>query len=212
LAIPEQLNLALEEPEENREVPGAGERQKSASEATGKAKKGVSREEQRLQTLLTDRGIGNRAAATLVKKHPDRIPEKVEMFDWIQRNQPNTITKNPAGFLRQMIEEDWPAPQGLTTKAQEEEARRRSEERKVAQERRAREGTLKDWLNQSPEEKVAGDLFVWKERVRGETDRYPTEEEREAKKQELIANLPTEAEMRKKLLGEEEEDDRTNKP
>jgi len=201
--IPEQLDLALREPEKDQKASGAGERQKRLPESLREPRKEPPREEQGLQTLLTDRGIGKRAAANLTKKHPDRIQEKVEMFDWIQRNQPDMITKNPAGYLRQMIEEDWPAPQGFRTKAQEEETRRKVEERKEAQERRAREGTFRDWQRKSPEEKVAGDLIVWKERMRRENGLYPTEEEEEAKKQELIADLPTEAEMRRKLLGEE---------
>ena len=123
--IPEQLNLALKEPEKGQKASTVGQRKKSASEATSAPEEGPSREKQRLKRLLTDRGIGKRAAATLVKKYPKRIEEKAEILDWTQRNQPKSIKENPAGYLRQMIEEDWAAPAKFVSTA--DQARRKKE-------------------------------------------------------------------------------------
>ena len=54
------------------------------------------------------------AAAELVKKHPGRaIEAKIEIFDWLVREQDERVRKNAAGYLLKSIEEDYATPKGF---------------------------------------------------------------------------------------------------
>jgi hypothetical protein len=90
-------------------------------------------EEQELLSLLRERRIGAKSALKMVKTYPERIRERVEIFDWMVQHSGEKIT-SPTGFLRRMIEEDWPPPDGFVSEAerqrQEAERARREEERR----------------------------------------------------------------------------------
>lgn len=57
-----------------------------------------------------------------------------------------------------------------------------------------------EWMRESDEEKIRGQLGRWE--ICCEKEEYIlTKEEREAKKKELIANLPTPEEKQRQLFG-----------
>ncbi len=99
-----------------------------------------SREIPALVEALIARGISSNIAAELVEAHPaDRIQTKVEVFDWLLKNEDKRIGKNPAGYLVASIRDDYQAPvdfkkAGATAEAAEagraaEEARRKDQKR-----------------------------------------------------------------------------------
>jgi hypothetical protein len=60
---------------------------------------------------LKARGVGAKTAADLVGAHPtSRIQTKIEVFDWLLRNEDKRVGKNPAGYLVASIRADYQAP------------------------------------------------------------------------------------------------------
>jgi hypothetical protein len=60
---------------------------------------------------LKARGVTAKTAAELVRAHPAaRVRTKVEVFDWLVKNQDKRIGKNPAGYLVASIRSDYQAP------------------------------------------------------------------------------------------------------
>ena len=60
---------------------------------------------------LKSRGVSPRAAAELVETLPaGRIQTKVDVFDWLLKNEDKRIGKNPAGYLVASIRADYQAP------------------------------------------------------------------------------------------------------
>ena len=64
-----------------------------------------------LVEALTARGVTPKIAAELVEAHPPgRIQTKLEVFDWLLKNEDKRIGKNPAGYLVASIRADYQAP------------------------------------------------------------------------------------------------------
>ena len=64
-----------------------------------------------LVEALTARGVTPKAAAKLVEGHPaGRIQTKLEVFDWLVRNNDKRVGKNAAGYLVASIREDYQPP------------------------------------------------------------------------------------------------------
>jgi hypothetical protein len=60
---------------------------------------------------LKSRGVTGRTAAELVDSHPAvRVQTKVEVFDWLMKNEDKRVGKNPAGYLVASIRSDYQAP------------------------------------------------------------------------------------------------------
>jgi hypothetical protein len=136
---------------------------------------GLTPEEQELLLLLRARRIGARSALEIVKTSPERIREKVEIFDWIVQQGREKI-QSPTGFLRRMIEEDWLAPEGFVSEAerqqQEEERRQREEKRRCQEEaRRAAEATTDQARQQRRE--ASPYKMVWEQITKDLTQRMP---------------------------------------
>jgi hypothetical protein len=96
--------------------------------------------EQELLVLLQDRHVKARSALKIVEAYPaERIKEKVEILDWLLQNSREKI-QNPPGFLKRMIEEDWPAPEGCVSEAerQQQEAERHRREEELRRQEEAR--------------------------------------------------------------------------
>lgn len=92
---------------------------------------------------LTSRGITEKVAEVLVRKYPDRISDKIKVCDWLKKGEDNRVSKNPAGYLRKSIEENYPLPDDYVAYIKEEKARRLREER----ERRESEERRKEDLH-----------------------------------------------------------------
>jgi hypothetical protein len=82
-------------------------------------------------------------AAELVGSHlAGRIQTKLEVFDWLVRNQDKRVGKNPAGYLVASIRADYQAPgdfKPATTAARTAAARRAAEEAERRRKRQERD-------------------------------------------------------------------------
>jgi hypothetical protein len=142
---------------------------------------------------LEERGITKRVANTLVSNYSiDQIQTQIEIFDWLVRNKSSLVEKNPAGFLRKSIEDDYQPPKGYLDQQNRKEKEQKIDDR---QERwlKHREELIKqdivNWDQVPLEKRIEGRLGFW---ITGETmnGRKPTSEQIEVKKQELIDSLP----------------------
>lgn len=60
---------------------------------------------------LRARGVASKTAQELVESHPhSRIHTKIEVFDWLLRNEDKRVAKNPAGYLVASIRSDYAVP------------------------------------------------------------------------------------------------------
>ncbi len=76
---------------------------------------------QDVAAALVDRGITKKVAQRLADRHSQaRILEKVEFLDY--KLKQGEAVKSPAGYLRRAIEEDWKAPAGFVSKAEQTKA------------------------------------------------------------------------------------------
>jgi hypothetical protein len=76
-----------------------------------------SQEPQELVEALKTRGITAKTAQELVETHPPtRIRTKIEVFDWLIRNEDKRVGKNPAGYLVASIRSDYQAPGDYRTR------------------------------------------------------------------------------------------------
>ena len=67
-----------------------------------------------LTAALATRGVAPRSAADLVKTHPSaRVRTKLEVFDWLVKNEDKRVAKNPAGYLVASIRDDYTPPGGF---------------------------------------------------------------------------------------------------
>ena len=68
-------------------------------------------EQAELHDLLVQRGVSARVAQELVAAHPPgRVRTKVDVFDWLVKNQDKRVGKNPSGFLVASIKGDYETP------------------------------------------------------------------------------------------------------
>jgi hypothetical protein len=87
---------------------------------------------------LKARGVTAKTALELVETHSaDRIRTKIEVFDWLLRNEDKRVGKNPAGYLVASIRSDYQAPVDYQAKVSgikspSEEARQRTSEARRA--------------------------------------------------------------------------------
>jgi hypothetical protein len=77
-----------------------------------------------LVEALKARGVTAKTAASLVENHPaSRVQTKIEVFDWLLRNEDKRVAKNPAGYLVASIRSDYQAPRNFVTPVVEVRAR-----------------------------------------------------------------------------------------
>jgi hypothetical protein len=115
---------------------------------------------------LKARGVTAKAAQELVEAHPHgRIRTKLDVFDWLLRNEDRRIGKNPAGYLVASIRSDYQAPGDYQLRANAakpaaekakklaavEQAQRRASEEILAQNDKAREAKLRAAWERLPE-------------------------------------------------------------
>ena len=156
--------------------------------------------EELVQTLV-EQGITKTVAQRLYDKYTSRIKRQIEYFEFERDNYPHLIVKNPGGYLRRRIEEDW-APhakyisteeQGRRAKKQAEQQRRLEYQFKVEQ--------WENWQKQTPEEKVKGEMWLWARNFQKKHQRTPTSSERESQQAELITAIPTDEEEYQEIFG-----------
>lgn len=125
--------------------------------------------EAELVEALRARGVSARTAAELVGSHPPgRVRAKVEVFDWLVKNQDKRVGKNPAGYLVASIRSDYKAPDDFAgasaaakaapppTEAAEGDRKRRRKAKDEAEKAGAREAMLRErWERLSDAEREA---------------------------------------------------------
>jgi plasmid replication initiation protein len=69
---------------------------------------------------LQNFGISKKQAVKLAKEHPhEYILAKLELVQWFRETKSPLVAKNPAGFARKAIEDDYPAPPQYKSKKQQ---------------------------------------------------------------------------------------------
>lgn len=88
----------------------------------------LSIEELDIINQLINRGMTRTIAMKLVNAHPiSHLRRQIEIFDLLRRNNSPLIGKNPAGFLRKSIEENYQPPDEYRTYLEKEAKRRKKE-------------------------------------------------------------------------------------
>jgi hypothetical protein len=113
-------------------------------------------EKSELIDALKTRGVSAKVAAELVESHPlTRLRAKLEVFDWLLKNEDKRIGKNPAGYLVSSIRSDYPTPCDFTAskpapskaaeraRAAEADRQRRASAKAEAEVAKAREAELR---------------------------------------------------------------------
>lgn len=101
---------------------------------------------------LIERGITPKTAAELVESHPVvRVRTKLEVFDWLMKNEDKRVGKNPAGYLVASIRSDYEAPVDYT--AAKNASKKADKEKDVAevakkQKRKVRDDQEKEKLRE----------------------------------------------------------------
>ncbi len=134
-------------------------------------------------------GLSRSVSLQFCGKYPnDYLCEKIEIFEFLRESGSDLISKNPAGWLRKAIEEDW-KPSGEQQKARESQAQKSEEHEQYARWMEHRriliEQELNKWDDTPSEERIKPRLEAWKM-----VNSVITEEELEKKKQEYIDGLP----------------------
>lgn len=184
--------------------------ERARREKNGYFSKGSTQEEQLLLPLVDDvaeagnglsplaqelhqMGLSKSAAIEFAQIHSeDHIREKIEMFELLRENGSNLISKNPAGWLRKAIEEDW-QPTEDQKRSKEVEAQKSKGQERQARWTEHREmligQELDIWDDTPAEERVQGRLDFW---IAGQkiNSGEPTSDEIDKAQQELIDNLP----------------------
>ena len=122
-----------------------------------------------VRQALQNFGISKSAAAKLAKDYPEElISDKLNLAQWLVSIGSPTVAKNPAGWLRKAIEEDYTPPRNYESprdqKAKAKEAaalaEREAKERRLMEEefRRVRAETKEQLLQQFPPEPVGEGL------------------------------------------------------
>ena len=89
----------------------------------------------RLEQLML-RGLSRAVAQRLLNEFPERVAEKVEIYDHLVRTRSRMISKNPQGWLRRAIEEDY---QGQPADFESSQEREQKKQAKTARERAQKE-------------------------------------------------------------------------
>jgi hypothetical protein len=116
-----------------------------------------------LVEALKTRGVTAKTSQELVETHPPtRIRTKIEVFDWLIRNEDKRVGKNPAGYLVASIRSDYQVPgdyrsqpdasQRALEQARQanQEVRRKADAEAQTQRNEAREAKLRTAWEQLP--------------------------------------------------------------
>src|SRR3984957_9436453 len=93
-----------------------------------------------LADALIARGVTSKVAAELVATHPPaRLRTKLEVFDWLVKNEDKRVGKNAAGYLVASIRSDYKAPDEYANVAKAAEAKKEAEEVDTKAKKKARD-------------------------------------------------------------------------
>ena len=114
------------------------------SQAAGVDAAPPSTEASALVDALVARGVTAKVAAELVAGHPPgRLRTKLEVFDWLVKNEDKRVGKNPAGYLVASIRSDYQPPEEFAGHAKAEEQKKKVEETDQKAAKKARDESEK---------------------------------------------------------------------
>lgn len=162
-----------------------------------------SEDQEKLSLELINRGITKDRAEKLVKQYPNRIRKHIEYFDFLRRNKSPLISKNPAGFLRKSIEDNYSPPVGFISQEEQDRIDQTNRESQERIEKQRKINEYKEWLERLkyPKQCVAWDLDRWMIKYEDENNEKPTQEQIDEKQKELISKLPTKDELQRRIFG-----------
>lgn len=133
---------------------------------------------------LTQRGITESVAESLISSYPsDQIQKQIEVFDCLVENKSPLVAKNPAGFLRKSIEENYQPPAEFNKRQEREEAEQKRSQEIV--EKEAEQARLDE--------------------IQRQVDEYRdnlTDEERQSLRQEAMELIEIDPGINKQFVGE----------
>ena len=150
---------------------------------------------------LIKKGISGKSAHKLVIDNPDRIKPQINYFNFLEKHHPERFNKNPAGFLRKSIEENYSPPADYVSPKEQEQKKKQRDEFKKQQEWQNKIDGYKKWVETSPEHKIYWSIEKWKKEYRKKHSRLPSIEEIKNKEKELINELPTDEEKQIEIFG-----------
>ena len=157
---------------------------------------------------LVSRGISRKTAQKLSREHSGaKIEHKITVFDWLKENRPEKAGKNPAGFLRKSIEEDWSDPSGFATKDEKQKAQKRkrpSKAREQLSELQTEFAKIENFLNADHDGQIetlyTENVFGW---FRKEHNRLPESDADKALLRDYSKKiLPGQLKARKERMGD----------
>lgn len=128
---------------------------------------------------LMDKGITQKVAQGLAGKYPeDLIRRKIELLEFLLDTQSKLVEKNPAGYLRKAIEEDYNPPKNFEGKDAREAKKKRREDlvrmerEQEAQRDQERRKAREQWRTQVVSRYQIGDeqLALWSKVVSEEQE------------------------------------------
>lgn len=156
----------------------------------------------RIANELMGRGLTQKVAQKLSESHSESyIAHKIEVFDCLGESESSLVAKNPAGFLRKSIEDDYADPAAFISKEKQQGEYEKAAELKKQQEWNKKVDDYKFWFESKPEHKVSWDLRHWEKGYKNQHAREPTSEETKFKQEQLIKNLPSNEQMQIQILG-----------
>ena len=98
-------------------------------------------------------GVTTKTATDLVGSHPhSRVRTKIEVFDWLVKNEDKRVGKNPAGYLVASIRSDYQTPEDYTKSTAK--AKTVAKETKVAEEDRKQKRKAKEDADRAKKKEI----------------------------------------------------------
>jgi Replication initiator protein A len=121
-----------------------------------------------LVEALKARGVTAKTAQDLVETHPaTRIRTKVEVFDWLIRNEDKRVGKNSAGYLVASIRSDYQEPQDFRSQVSKAQRALEQVKRANTEAQRKVQAEVQDQRNKAREAKLRA---VWEKLPQPERD------------------------------------------
>lgn len=156
--------------------------------------------ENKLLTSFKTRGLTTSVAEKILKANPEEyIIHKIEVFDWLIKNK--RVEKNPAGFLRQSIADDYADPPGYIS-PREKQRQVQATQQRLQEEFNQQHQVYRRWLASTPEEReepFLNNITITKFRLKHK--REPKQHEINEMRQESVANQPSLTEKQKEIFG-----------
>ncbi len=150
-------------------------------------------ESQSMVEELIKRGITAASAKALVEKHPNQVNRKMEVFDWLVKTDSSLIEKNPAGYLRKSIEENWQPPSGFVSKTDREKKAQEKEKASLLEDLETltlEESQTSEILEARKDDMTKEEIQKEIAQIRAERERARKEEK--AKIRELLSSMTQE--------------------